>query len=91
MVQGQTKSYDCHKAHGYKLTLKNLADMESQILSAEDLCQDYPFLPPRRAKILLHGAILLQALLLRLEQPYLIASENGLSEGYLQKLRSSNK
>jgi len=88
MLQRQKKNYNAYKAHNYKLTQKKLKKIISKILTSKDLCAQFPFLPPRRAKVMLHGALLLDALLEYLDCKYTIASENGLSEGYLIELQS---
>jgi len=83
MLKGQRKTYNGKKAHGTKLSRKSLQKLIAKILKCPDLCAAYPFLPPRRARIVLHGAILLDALLEYLGVKSVIAGENGLAEGYL--------
>ncbi|MCL2370910.1 MAG: hypothetical protein FWC80_06775, partial [Firmicutes bacterium] len=89
MLQKQKKQYNCKKAHGYKLTRKRLTKITKVIVANQDtLCEKFPFLPLRRAKVMLHGALLLDAILEHLGCKYVVASENGLSEGYLMEVKS---
>lgn len=77
------KVYDPIAVHCHTLTLADLDKLIDICFSGADLCQLFPTLPPKRALIIGHGAIMLRALTEYLGLSEVIVSESDNLEGYL--------
>lgn len=82
MALGQ-KVYDAQQIHGYELDYDTLAYLRKKIFSSADIRADFPTLSKNRARIIGHGAIMLQRLIEYLGVDSVRVSEHDNLEGYL--------
>ncbi len=81
------RTYDAQKVHCHVLYRNGLTRLTDEIFSSTDLLADYPTLSPRRARVIGHGAIMLNTLLDYLGLDCVTVSERDNMEGYLKAVR----
>lgn len=77
------RAYDPYAVHGYELTLPIIDALTDRIFSGIDICAAYPTVPPKRARIIGHGAIMLRALTEYMGLSSVTVSESDNLEGFL--------
>ena len=80
--------YNPDEIHGHILTLASLSRLRDEIFSTLALISRFPTLPPNRARVIGHGAIMLLSIVEYLGLEQIAVSEHDNMEGYLAYIRN---